>query len=260
MLAHKLPQMRNSKRKVNLFRLADGYGVGEAKPGSHYDSIFGDMANLLASLLLEILLKDKKVQLFRKLVLHEQEDRQLRKYDFDYPPGELRTGGLPTVQDQVTNEIEMRLTQFVDDEKRECLENMLCCHIGYLEKKGIRLECHQRSVLLEVLVFLMNSYLPEYKEECAHSFAYLLGFHAEPLASIERVLEKHGRKFSAYVIPSRAGQSFNICLLIALLTVCLPGENMAYLCDKVALQKKMNSDIQEMINEIYPLAQPLTCQ
>ena len=252
MLAHKLPQHRQGKRKVNLFRLA---GPARSSPGSQYDSIFGDIANLSASPLLENLLKDKKVCLFCKLMLREQEDRQLSKYDFERASTSVE--GPLTSKDQVTKEVELRLTQFVDDEKRLRLENLLRCHIGYLEQKGIRLECHQRSVLLEVLVFLMNAYLPEYREECAHSFAYLLGFHAEPLASIEEVLERHGRKFSAYAIPRRAGKSFNICLLIALLLVCLPGENVAYLCNKVALQKKMNSDIQEMINEIYPLAGPL---
>ena len=113
MLAHKLPQHRQGKRKVNLFRLA---GPARSSPGSQYDSIFGDIANLSASPLLENLLKDKKVCLFRKLMLREQEDRQLSKYDFERASTSVE--GPLTSKDQVTKEVELRLTQFVDDEKR----------------------------------------------------------------------------------------------------------------------------------------------
>ena len=257
MLAHKLPRYGTGNNpKLSLFRLtASEGGTGDgSRQGLQYDAMFGHVANRHCPLI-ENTLKDKKIRLFRKLMLREHEDKLLRKYDFDYAVGEdWEADAARTTKNRITDEIEIRLTRFMGDEKRTRLENLIRCYVGYLEKKRMRVECHQRSVLLEVVVFLMNAYLPEYRDECVHMFSYLLGLQAEPARAIERVLERHGKKFAAYAIPRRAGKSFNICLLIALILVCLPGENVAYLCDKVALQKKMNADIQEMINEIYPLA------
>jgi hypothetical protein len=162
--------------------------------------------------------------------------------------------GVSTEKNAITDEAENRLMAFIENDKRLWLENLIRCYIRYSEEKNIKMECHQRSVLLEVVLFMANLYLPEYRHKNLYMFSYLLGFHGEPVPLLEKIVETHTQKFAAYAIPRRAGKSFNICLVIALILVCLPGENVAYMCDKVPLQKKMNADIQDIVGDVYRLA------